>query len=173
MALIQQQPAQPRNPRSLRVRQEAKPYVHQPFPSCRYHPDGRVLEVKSEDEDIALTAEDARWAHTPYPAVAVVPPPAPPSIDEVQAENTELRKLVAFLTEAQERLGARFDTNERIMAAQLTAIRDLQHENARLEEALTVPHSPAESMQDPQIQQQVAEPVEVPKPTVKPPKQKA
>lgn len=66
---------------------ENKPYVYQPYPGCRYHPDGRVVTVQNEAEDKALGSP---WAHTPYPPVPKVDPPAEPTLDELKQSHLDL-----------------------------------------------------------------------------------
>lgn len=44
------------------------PYVHQDFPTYRYHPDGRAMKVLTPEQLSALPEE---WRDTPYRAKAV------------------------------------------------------------------------------------------------------
>ena len=52
-------------------------YVFQPFPKCKYHPDGRVRVVADAGEELGLGAE---WADTPVPPDIPVAHPAPPEL---------------------------------------------------------------------------------------------
>jgi hypothetical protein len=61
---------------ATRIDHHAKtPYVHQPYPSVRFHPDGTTVEVKNEEED-ALLGEP--WARSPFPPPPPAPKPEPP-----------------------------------------------------------------------------------------------
>ncbi len=53
-------------------------YVFQPYPKCKYHPDGRVLVVANAGEELAL---DPNWSDT-------IAPPAPPPEDALVASST-------------------------------------------------------------------------------------
>jgi len=59
---------------SRRTAEPAKPYVHQPYPSVRYHRSGATKLVHSDEEHEALTA-DPDWDDTP----AAFAEPAPES----------------------------------------------------------------------------------------------
>lgn len=54
----------------------AKPYVHQPFPSCRYHSDGRCVIIQNPDEEQALGPgwEDSPAKHVSRETPAEVAP---------------------------------------------------------------------------------------------------
>jgi hypothetical protein len=41
-----------------------EPYVHQPFPSVRYHRSGKTCDVKTQEEHDELM-QDADWQETP------------------------------------------------------------------------------------------------------------
>ena len=68
-------------------------YVHQNYPSVRYHLDGRTCTVRSEDEDLALGKD---WGKTPF-----APAPKPPvpvslpkmSVADVQRELKSLQEM--------------------------------------------------------------------------------
>lgn len=78
----QNQPGQGRTVMPSRLAEEKKPYIHQSYPSTRFHPDGRVSRVENEaDEQDRCPVVDG-WAKTPFPAkpqppVAVVPEASP------------------------------------------------------------------------------------------------
>lgn len=50
------------------------PYVFRPFPSARYHMDGRTVIVHSQEQADALGEE---WSATPFPTPAPLPVEAP------------------------------------------------------------------------------------------------
>ena len=54
---------------------DAGPYVHQSYPSVRYHRDGATRMVYSEKEDRALGSE---WAESPAVWTVVSKAPAKP-----------------------------------------------------------------------------------------------
>lgn len=66
---------------------EKTAYVFHAYPSCRYHPDGRMVLVKNEGEDKACPPP---WRDTPYPQPEKVAPPPEPTLDELKAENARL-----------------------------------------------------------------------------------
>ena len=49
-------------------------YVFQPFPKCKYHPDGRVVVVDHAGEERLL---GPMWADKPFPPPDTVPVEAP------------------------------------------------------------------------------------------------
>ena len=55
-------------------------YVFQPFPKCKYHPDGRVVVVKDAGAELAL---GSTWADRPVPPAPLpeVSPPDPPPVE--------------------------------------------------------------------------------------------
>lgn len=65
-------------------------YVFQPFPKCKYHPDGRCVVVADPREELAL---GPGWRDKPaepgenVPAVEAPPAPAPANV-----APTELRR---------------------------------------------------------------------------------
>jgi hypothetical protein len=73
---------------------ENKPYVHQNYPSCRYHPDGSMFLAKNEEQDKALVPP---WRDTPYPPVVIPPPPSPPTVEEIVAAGEHAQKESASL----------------------------------------------------------------------------
>lgn len=80
-----------------------QPYVHQPYPSVRFHPDGRTVTVRDEEEDRALGKP---WANKPYPPVPVVARPPEPTVEELKAqvalltkENADLKASLAERTQ--------------------------------------------------------------------------
>ena len=48
-------------------------YVFQPFPKCKYHPDGRVVVVQHAGEELALGPV---WADRPFPPASPANPPS-------------------------------------------------------------------------------------------------
>lgn len=52
-------------------------YVFQPFPKCKYHPDGRVVIVQDAGEEQAL---GSIWADRPFPPAPLVEDPPPLSV---------------------------------------------------------------------------------------------
>jgi hypothetical protein len=73
---------------------EERAYVFQPYPSVRYHRDGRSMTVKSEDEDLALGKD---WAATPFPPVPKPAPAAEPTKMELLAKLNHLTELYGEL----------------------------------------------------------------------------
>lgn len=53
-------------------------YVFQPFPKCKYHPDGRVQVVADAGEELRLGPEWLDRLPSPPPDVPVDLPPDPP-----------------------------------------------------------------------------------------------
>jgi hypothetical protein len=69
---------------------EPNGYVFQPFPKCKYHPDGRGVVVKDAGEELALGPE---WADHPVPPVeAPTLEAAPPSDDARDAPSEPVRR---------------------------------------------------------------------------------
>lgn len=64
-----------------------KPYVYQPYPGCRYHPDGRVATVNNVKEDGELGEP---WADTPYPQEPAAPAAPELTMADLQAQIDEL-----------------------------------------------------------------------------------
>src|SRR5882724_6964268 len=82
---------------------EQKPYVFQPYPSTRYHPDGTSVIVKDEEQDAALGPP---WRNSPYPQE---PKPAPPpelTLAELKTANEDLAKENADLKRENEDMKA-------------------------------------------------------------------
>ncbi len=58
-----------------------KPYVHQPYPSDRYHPDGRVQTVRDRAHEMEICPPEDGWRDTP----AAFEPPAEMNDEQVPA----------------------------------------------------------------------------------------
>lgn len=68
----------------------AEPYIHQAWPSIRYHRDGSQKIVQNADEAAALGEE---WATSPFPPKPKVAPPPEPTKAEVQAKLKALTEM--------------------------------------------------------------------------------
>lgn len=76
------------------------PYVHQPFPSWRYHRSGKTILVDSQDEHEALMASDPDWADTPAAFADDAPAnPEHPLVTNLRAANEEIDRLKARIAE--------------------------------------------------------------------------
>lgn len=74
---------------------ENQPYVYQPYPGFRYHPDLGAQLVRNEEQDKVLGPP---WRDTPYPPKPVVAPVPEPTMAELKAENTRLAGANNILT---------------------------------------------------------------------------
>lgn len=73
---------------------ENKPYVYQPYPGMRYHPELGSQIVRNEEQDKVLGPP---WRDTPYPQKPVAPPPPEPTFDELKAEHLRLIDSIGVL----------------------------------------------------------------------------
>lgn len=74
---------------------ENTPYVHQSFPSVRFHADGRVVTVADQEADDLLGPDWSTKAPPPPPVVVPLPPPTveelSAAIEMLRASNAELK----------------------------------------------------------------------------------
>lgn len=75
-------------------RYEAKKYVHQAYPSTRFHPDGRDMTVASEEDDATRCPAAEGWRNKPYPPKPVTASKPEPTLAELKADLAE--KIWAF-----------------------------------------------------------------------------
>lgn len=80
-----------------------KPYVHQPFPSWRYHRTGEKKLIHSQDEHDELT-EDADWSEFVFPGSAE---PETRTIAAINDDTAELRAALRLQREDIEALKSR------------------------------------------------------------------
>ena len=90
---------------------KAAPYIHQPFPSVRYHRSGETMEVLNQDESDAL-AKDPDWSDTP----ATFNPHSAPSRAQIEEEARGKREAARqqHLAAAREKAEALSAANEEI-----------------------------------------------------------
>lgn len=73
---------------------ENKPYVYQPYPGFRYHPELGSQIVRNEEQDKVLGPP---WRDTPYPQKPIAAPVPEPTVAELKARIIELEKQNAAL----------------------------------------------------------------------------
>lgn len=77
-------------------------YVHNAYPSKRYHPDGSIRRVVSAEEDAALMKEDKKWSDSPDGQSKRPEVKPQDSSKELSLENEQLQKLSVFILEGLE-----------------------------------------------------------------------
>ncbi len=99
-------------------------YVHQPFPSMRFHPDGREQAVTDPEDDAQRCPQSEGWTDKPFP-----PKPKPAPVKELTVADMQAK------LEAQ---AATFDKSWTELVAERDA---LKKENLDLKAQLAVPAS--------------------------------
>ncbi len=111
----QMQPGQGRIVMPSRLAEERKPYVFQPYPSHRFHPDGRDVKVQDEDDELERCPASEGWVKTPF-----APKPKPALAPEPEETGAKLKILLDHQRETFDR-----------------AYRQLSNEHERLKEYST------------------------------------
>ena len=103
-----------------------RPYVHQPWPSVRYHPDGRQLIVRSaEDAEARCPAADG-WVKTQFPPKPKPAPPVEPTFAELKAALAKSQDFAA------EKVGEILELHQRIADLQTAHGEEIDALRARL-----------------------------------------
>jgi hypothetical protein len=79
--------------------QSKKPYVHQKFPSFRFHPDGRAVVVRNEPEEQDQCPPADGWATTPFPPKPRAAPPRDLTLEEMKVEHLKLQAAYSKLSQ--------------------------------------------------------------------------
>ncbi len=106
-----------------------EPYVHQPFPTVRYAPDGSTTEVQNQDELDELGPE---WREFPYPKKAVAAAGEVPATRAQADAHAELLEAHAALKDAHANLQASHDALANDKATLRSELEELasQHKQA-------------------------------------------
>lgn len=105
---------------------ENKPYVHQAFPSTRYHKDGRVQLVDSPKHEQDTCPASEGWSKSPVDVPAAPAPTAPTS-------GSDLKVLLQSLAEENGKLSgenARLSAELHGLRAQLAAAAQAKKKNS-------------------------------------------
>ena len=102
--------------RLARFREE-KPYVHQAYPSMRFHPDGREARVESAAHDAEACPPEDGWKDSPFPPKPKAAPVAEVTVADLRA------KLVAQATQFDKSWSEVIQANEELKRVN-AALRD-------------------------------------------------
>lgn len=88
---LQNLPGQGRQMMPSRSAMDKIPYVHQSYPSHRFHEDGREVIVTSEYDEQDRCPENEGWVKTPFP-------PKPKPVEEPEPTQIDLKVRLAEQT---------------------------------------------------------------------------
>lgn len=130
---------------------DKKPYVFQPYPSTRFHPDGRELTVQNEAEEQERCPVADGWARSPFPPKPIAPPIKEKTAAEWKAVAEEKAKLAISLGVQLAEKEDAHAASQACLAEKMAEIQELHRELGEAHEQICVRQSdnqPEESATD-------------------------